>query len=232
MSQFVVNLVEFQRLQSLLPVELQPEVAIVRAKKAKPALISTKKVNTRRFTIQIDLTWWQELNSQQRDLLFWHEVARIQNRTVVIQWERTVLIVGLLASLTELVSENLLSLSVSLAVALLAGYQVYQRSQGERSLREATLADQKALNLAVQFGYSLSQAYNSLHDALQTLSNQTSQKSLWRKYRVRLQVLEICAERKRSHQAIRVGKVKNLSEIDSNIRLIKQIESNEVPAIG
>ena len=158
--------------------------------------------------MQIDLMRWQELNSDQRDLLFWHEVARIQNRTVALQWERTVLIIGLLISLTELLSQNLLSLSVSLAVALLAGYQLYQRNQGERSLREATLADQSALNLAVQFGYSLSQAYSSLHNALKTLSSQTSQKSLWRKYQVRLQVLEICAEKKRlPRQSVLIGTV-------------------------
>jgi len=185
---------EIQRLKALLPDELKSQVAIVRTVEVNPSLIRTEKVGKKRSAIQIDLIQWQELNVDQRNLLFWHEVARVQNQTVSrFPWEAVVLGVGLGASLLELVSQNILLLSIALTVAGLAGYQLYQRNRGERSLKEATAADQGAISLAARFGYSLPQAYNSLDSALRTLMEQTPNKAQTNRYKVRLQVLEMCA---------------------------------------
>jgi len=190
---------ELERLKALLPSKFRLQVAIIRASKVNPTIITTEKVGESRFAIQIDLIYWQQLSNNQRDLLFWHEVSRIQNKTVIgSSWETVVMGTGLFASLIGVGSQNILSLSVALVVTGLAGYQLYQRNRGERSLREATAADQNAINLATQFGYSFSQAYSSLHDALTTLSKQTSQKSLWRKYQVRLRVLSILAAKRKN----------------------------------
>ncbi len=108
--------------------------------------------------------------------------------------------VGLGASLLELVSQNILFLSIALTAAGLAGYQLYQRNRGERSLKEATAADQGAISLATQFGYSLPQAYNSLDSALRMRMEQAPNKAQQNRYNVRLQVLEMCA--KKTHRIV------------------------------
>lgn len=186
---------EIQRLDALLPPDLRSRIAVVRSVQVNPPLIATEKVNKNRFSIKVDLVQWHPLSANQRDLLFLHEVARIQNRTTAqFQWETIALGAGLATSLIELNSQNLLSLSVALVVTGLAGYQLYQRNQGEQNLREATAADQTAIELAVQRGYSFSKACKSLHNALTVLAKQTPKKSRWKKYQVRLRVLEILAE--------------------------------------
>lgn len=193
---------EIRRLETLLPSELHSHVMLIQATRVNPVLIATEKVDKKRFTIQIDLIHWCQLSTKQRDLLFWHEVARIQNRTTIqFPWELTVISTGLSISLVEVLSQNVLPLTVALVVTGLAGHQLYQRNRGERSLREATIADRNAINLAIQFGYSFAEAYISLHDALKMLAKQTSQKWLWKKYQVRLRVLEILATKDFSEQA-------------------------------
>jgi Protein of unknown function (DUF3318) len=185
---------ELWRLSNLLPDGLRSQVIIVQSQKVSPSLITTEKVGKNQFSIQIDLISWQQLNVGQRDLLFWYETARIQNKTIKkFLWEMPAIAAGLSTSLMEVMSQNLFSLSVALFVTGIASYQLYQRNQGERSLREATAADRQAIALAMQSGYSVEQAYSSLQDALNLLAKQTSKKSRWKKYQVRLRVLEILA---------------------------------------
>ncbi len=196
---------ELWRLSNLLPDDLRSQVVIVQSKKVDPSLITTEKVDKNQFSIQIDLIHWQQLNVDQRDLLFWHEAARIQNKTIKkFLWEMPVIGIGLSISLMEVMSQNLFSLSVALFVTGIASYQLYQRNKGERSLREATAADRLAIALAIQSGYSVEQAYSSLQDALNLLAKQTSKKSRWKKYQVRLRVLEILAakDQKTLQQAV------------------------------
>jgi Protein of unknown function (DUF3318) len=185
---------ELWRLSNLLPDGLRSRVAIVQSQKVAPLLITTEKVGKNQFSIQIDLLPWQQLNVGQRDLLFWYETARIQNKTIKkFLWEMPAIAAGLSISLMEVISQNLFPLSVALFMTGIASYQLYQRNQGERSLREATAADRLAIALAIQSGYSVEQAYSSLQDALDLLAKQTSKKSRWKKYQVRLRVLEILA---------------------------------------
>lgn len=185
---------ELWRLKNLLPDSLQSRVVIIQSQKVNPALIATEKIDKNHFSIQIDLLHWQQLSVNQRDLLFWHEAARIQSKTIKkFLWEMPVIGVGLSIALMEVMSHNLLSLSAALLATGLASYQLYQRNRGERSLRDATAADRQAIDLAIQFGYSFDQACSSLQDALNQLSKQTSKQSQWKKYQVRLTVLEIVA---------------------------------------
>jgi len=218
-SNSITEVHELQRLENLLPEKLRSRVTVlpsvsmpsgnaqsVRAQssksKSKSVLIATEKIAKNRFSIAIDLTRWQQLSVDQRNLLFWHEASQILNKTVKrFEWEVVVIGAGLSISLMEVMSQNLLSLSVSLVVTGLAGYQLYQRKWGEHGLRGITAADQGAIDLALQFGYSFSQASSSLHNALEILSKHTSQQSLWKKYQVRLRVLEIVTvERRKSSQ--------------------------------
>lgn len=184
---------ELERLKTLLPDELEYLVIITKVRKVKPVLIKTQKVAQNRYAIQIDLIRWQELNLDQRNLLFWYEVALIQNQAIApTNWERLVLSIGLGYSLLEVLAQNVILLSAYLLVTGLVAYQLYQHHWGEKSLKKLTEADQGAIFLATEFGYSLPKAYLSLQSALNTLIQQTPEKSIKARYATRLQVLQIC----------------------------------------
>lgn len=129
----------------------------------------------------------------QRNLLFWYEVALIQNQAIApTNWEWLVLSIGLGSSLFEVVAQNVLLLSAYLLVAGLVAYQLYQHHWGEKSLKKLTNTDQDAITLATEFGYTLPKAYLSLQSALKTLIQQTPEKLIQARYATRLQVLQIC----------------------------------------
>jgi hypothetical protein len=188
---------ELERLSALLPMELRADsrVTIVRSTEVTPSLIATERTNQRhRFRIQIDLSRWQELQADQRNLLLWHEVARIQNKTVPrFALEMPVIVAGLGLALTEVAAQNVISLSAILVGVALAGHQLYQRNRGERCLREMVAADRRAIQLATQSGYAFSQAVTSLYDALKVMSK-FARKAAWQRYQVRLRVLEILVQ--------------------------------------
>jgi len=199
-----------------VPDKLQSQVAIVRSTEVKPPVITTEKVGRDRYAIQLDLVHWELLPVAQRDLLLWHEVARIQSGTVKsFPWELVVFSSGWGLSLIELVSQNLLLFAIALVVTGLAGNQLYQRNRGERALREATAADQGAIVLATRFGYPLATAYFALQNALTFLSQKTKKFSLKKSYEARLQVLAISA---REHQINQQGVASNLSLFAANKR--------------
>lgn len=190
---------EIQRLNELLPVEMRSQVAIVRSLELNPSLITTERTQKHQFTIQLDCIRWQALNPNQQDLLFWHEVARIQSRTVPrLGWELPVMGISLGVTLLEISSHNVISLAAALVAIALSGHQLHQRNRGERSLREAAAADSKAIQLAVASGYTFSEALTSLYSALKVLTK-SAQRSKWQRYQVRLRALEILAMRQEKH---------------------------------
>lgn len=188
---------EIERLQKLLPPKLQNKVMLQGTTEIKPPLIKCEKVSRQaQFQIQIDLVCWEQIPINQRNLLFWHEVASIQNKTIhKNNWERAFIAMGLCGALVEVGTQNIFLLSLALTMSGLAGYQLYQRNFGERRLKEATQADQKAIALAIDFGYTLPKAYKSLSKALKTLISQTSKKWLQAHYKARLQVLKVNASK-------------------------------------
>ncbi len=194
---------EFQRLKTLLPKELRGWVTVKEMPEVNPPLIKCKKVSRVRVEIQLDLIRWEQMSMQERDLLFWHEVARIQNNTVRKDtWEIAVLAIGLGGAVVEIWAQNILLLSSALLLSGMVGYHLYQRNSGERSLREATAADKDVIALATRFGYTLPQAYISLGRALKALIAQTPKQRLRAKYEARLQVLKV--------GAVKAKKVKNV----------------------
>ncbi len=185
---------ELQRLQMLLPDELSYCVDLARSTAVNAAMIHTQRLGKHRFSIQLDLIRWQLLTLDQRNLLFWHEVARIQNRAIARNQSDFILLgAGLGTALIDTALQNVLLLSGSLLVAGLAAYQLYQRNRGERSLKQATAADQFAIAIAMQFGYTFSRAYHSLYNALTTLTEQASHHTQQIRYAARQNVLEIFA---------------------------------------
>jgi len=73
------EMIELRRLKGLLPPELQSWVTVEGTIEVNPPLIRSEEIGKDQVEIQIDLVKWDQLAIDQRNLLFWHEVARIQN---------------------------------------------------------------------------------------------------------------------------------------------------------
>jgi hypothetical protein len=135
----------------------------------------------------------------QRNLLFWHEVARVQNDTIAKDgWEMAALAIGLGGAVGELWVQDGLLLLLALALCGVSGWRLYQKNNGEKNLKEAAEADEKAIAIATRFGYSLPNAYKSLGSALKTLVEQTPKKRQRAKYEARLQALKRSAAKAKS----------------------------------
>ncbi|MCU0518299.1 MAG: DUF3318 domain-containing protein [Oscillatoria sp. Prado101] len=187
---------ELRRLKGLLPPELQSWVMVEKTAEVNPPLIRCEEIGKDQVEIQIDLVKWEQLALDQRNLLFWHEVARIQNDTIPKEgWEMAALAIGLGGAVGELWVQDGLLLLLALALCGVAGYRMYQKNNGDKQLQEAIDADEKAIALATRFGYSLPNAYKSLGSALKTLVEITPKKGLRAKYESRLQALKRSANK-------------------------------------
>ena len=87
---------ELQRLKGLLPPEMQNWVFVESAASVDPPLITLEEIGRDEVEIQVDLDQWDGLALDHRNLLFWHEVGRIQNDTIPRDgWEMAALAIGL-----------------------------------------------------------------------------------------------------------------------------------------
>ncbi len=199
---------ELRRLKGLLPPELQSWVTVEGTTEVNPALVRCEEIGKDQVEIQIDLVKWDSLAIDQRNLLFWHEVARIQNDTIPKDgWEMAALAIGLGGAVGELWVQDGLLLILAMALCGVSGWRLYQKNSGEKLARELIEADDKAIALAQRFGYSLPNAYKSLGSALKTLIDTTPSKRQRSKYEARLSAL------KRSANKVR-GKSKNMDDGD------------------
>jgi hypothetical protein len=182
---------ELRRLKSLLPPELQSWVLVEVATAVNPPLITCEEIGRDEVEIQIDMPKWDQLALDQRNLLFWHEVARIQADTIPRDgWEMAALAIGLGGAVGELWVQDGLLLLLALGLSGVAGWRLFQKNNSEKVLKDAIDADEQAIQLAVRFGYSLPNAYKSLASALKTLIEQTPKKNLRRRYEGRLSALK------------------------------------------
>ncbi|MBD1999399.1 DUF3318 domain-containing protein [Leptolyngbya sp. FACHB-541] len=190
------DLGELRRLKTLLPPELRSWVSIEASTAVNPPLITCEEIGKDQVEVQVDLIKWDQLALDQRNLLFWHEVARIQNDTIPRDgWEMAALAIGLGGAVGELWVQDGLLLFLALVLCGVSGYRLYQRNSGEKVLNEAIDADEKAIALATRFGYTLPNAYKSLGSALKILIEQTPKKRNRKKYESRLEALKQSAAR-------------------------------------
>lgn len=181
---------ELRRLKTLLPPELQSWVIVEGSTEVNPPLIRCEELGKDEIEIQIDLPKWENFAIDQRNLLFWHEVAKIQNDTISKEgWEMAALAIGLGGAVGELWVQDGLLLFLALTLCSISGYRLWQKNNNEKTLQEALEADEKAIALATRFGYSLPNAYKSLGSALKTLIEQTPSRRNRKKYEERLQYL-------------------------------------------
>jgi hypothetical protein len=190
------DLGELRRLKTLLPPELKSWVSIEASTAVNPPLITCEEIGKDQVEVQVDLMKWDQLALDQRNLLFWHEVARIQNDTIPRDgWEMAALAIGLGGAVGELWVQDGLLLFLALVLCGVSGYRLYQRNSGEKVLNQAIDADEKAIALATRFGYTLPNAYKSLGSALKILIEQTPKKRNRKKYEARLEALKQSAAR-------------------------------------
>jgi hypothetical protein len=190
---------ELRRLKSIIPPELQSWVSVETTTEVNPPLVRCEEIGKDQVEIQIDLVKWEKLAIDQRNLLFWHEVARVQQDTIPRDgWEMAALAIGLGGAVGELWVRDGLLLVLALGLCSISGYRLYVRNNNERFVKEAIDADEKAIALAVRFGYTLPNAYKSLASALKTVIDDTSKKSLRRRYESRLDALKRSANKAKS----------------------------------
>ena len=187
---------ELRRLKSLLPPELQSWVMVEGSTEVNPPLIRSEELGRDEIEIQVDLPKWENLAIDQRNMLFWHEVARVQNDTIPREgWEMAALAIGLGGAVGELWVQDGLLLLLALGLCSISGYRLWQKNNGDKRIKEAIEADEKAIKLATRFGYTLPNAYKSLGSAFKSLIEQTPNSRQRKQYETRLQALRQSAAR-------------------------------------
>jgi hypothetical protein len=185
---------ELRRLRTLLPPELQSWVTVEASTSTNPPLITCEEIGRDEIEVLVDLVKWDNLAMDQRNLLFWHQVARIQNDTIPKDgWEMAALAIGLGGAVGELWVQDGLLLLLATGLCGFSGWRLYQRNNSQNSLEHATAADEKAIALATRFGYTLPNAYKSLGSALKVLAEQTPSKRKRKQIEARLQALKASA---------------------------------------
>ena len=203
---------ELQRLKSLLPPENESWVFVEAAAAIDPPLITLEEIGRDEVEIQIDLDEWDNFAIDHRNLLFWHEVGKIQNDTIPRDgWEMAALAIGLGGAIGELWVQDGLLLLLALGLSSFAGYRLYIKNNSEKKLQDAIYADERAIDLACRFGYSIPNAYKSLGGALKDLIDKTRKKKKRSFFEDRLDALRKSAEKARSELSQQEGSEKSVS---------------------
>ena len=203
---------ELQRLKSLLPPENESWVFVEAAAAIDPPLITLEEIGRDEVEIQIDLDEWDNYAIDHRNLLFWHEVGKIQNDTIPRDgWEMAALAIGLGGAIGELWVQDGLLLLLALGLSSFAGYRLYLKNNSEKKLQDAIYADERAIDLACRFGYSIPNAYKSLGGALKELIEKIRKKKKRSFFEDRLDALRKSAEKARSELSQQEGSEKSVS---------------------
>ena len=203
---------ELQRLKSLLPPENESWVFIEAAAAIDPPLIILEEIGRDEVEIQIDLEEWENYAIDHRNLLFWHEVGKIQNDAIPRDgWEMAALAIGLGGAIGELWVQDGLLLLLALGLSGFAGYRLYLKNNSEKKLQDAIFADERAIDLACRFGYSIPNAYKSLGGALKELIEKTRKKKKRSIFEDRLEALRKSADKARSELSQQEGSDKSVS---------------------
>ena len=203
---------ELQRLKSLLPPENESWVFVEAAAAIDPPLITLEEIGRDEVEIQINLEEWDNFAIDHRNLLFWHEVGKIQNDTIPRDgWEMAALAIGLGGAIGELWVQDGLLLLLALGLSSFAGYRLYLKNNSEKKLQDAIYADERAIDLACRFGYSIPNAYKSLGGALKELIEKTRKKKKRSFFEDRLDALRKSAEKARSELSQQEGSEKSVS---------------------
>ena len=182
---------EIDRLKLLIPEPIRAEIDIDLSP-IERSLMMVRRNPSRRWQIQIDSRSWESIDIDVRNLLFWHEIARIQSGSIGSDRSAYLAIVtGLGIASIDLFTDNIGMLAAALLVSGLAGFRLYQKYLGEQNLRRLTMADREAIELAVAFGYQRQIARELLKTALQITMRKSRYKFRRDRCAARLQVLAL-----------------------------------------
>ena len=141
---------ELQRLKSLLPPENESWVFVEAAAAIDPPLITLEEIGRDEVEIQIDLDEWDNFAIDHRNLLFWHEVGKIQNDTIPRDgWEMAALAIGLGGAIGELWVQDGLLLLLALCLSSFAGYRLYLKNNSEKNSKMLYMQTKELLILLV-----------------------------------------------------------------------------------
>jgi hypothetical protein len=104
-----------------------------------------------------------------------------------------------------------LLLVVAMGLSGFAGYRLYLKNNSEKRLQDAIQADERAIELACRFGYTLPNAYKSLGGALKELVEQSRKKRKRAFYENRLEALRKSAGKARAEMAQQQGSRQSIS---------------------
>ena len=195
-----------------MPPENESWVFVEAAAAIDPPLITLEEIGRDEVEIQIDLDEWDNFAIDHRNLLFWHEVGKIQNDTIPRDgWEMAALAIGLGGAIGELWVQDGLLLLLALGLSSFAGYRLYLKNNSEKKLQDAIYADERAIDLACRFGYSIPNAYKSLGGALKELIEKTRKKKKRSFFEDRLDALRKSAEKARSELSQQEGSEQSVS---------------------
>ena len=121
------------------------------------------------------------------------------------------LAIGLGGAIGELWVQDGLLLLLALGLSSFAGYRLYIKNNSEKKLQDAIFADERAIDLAWRFGYSIPNAYKSLGGALKELIEKTRKKKKRSFFEDRLDALRKSAEKARSELSQQEGSEKSVS---------------------
>jgi len=132
---------ELQRLKNLLPPENESWVFVEAAAAIDPPLITLEEIGRDEVEIQIDLDEWDNFAIDHRNLLFWHEVGKIQNDTIPRDgWEMAALAIGLGGAIGELWVQDGLLLLLALGLSSFAGFRLYLKNNSEKKHKKHLLS--------------------------------------------------------------------------------------------
>ena len=191
---------ELRRLRSLLPPELQSWVTVEPATDVAPPLITCEELGRDQVEVQIDLTKWEQLAIDQRNLLFWHEVARVQSDTIPRDgWEMAALAIGLGGAVGELWVQDGLLLLLAMGLCGVSGWRLYKRNNGQKKRCKKQFPPmKKQFLLLLALAILCPTLTKSLGSALKTLIEQTPKKKQRDRYIRRLEALK---KKRQSSQA-------------------------------
>ena len=121
------------------------------------------------------------------------------------------LAIGLGGAIGELWVQDGLLLILALGLSGFAGYRLYIKNNSEKRLQDAIFADERAIELACRFGYSIPNAYKSLGGALKELIEKTRKKKKRIIFEDRLEALRKSAEKARSELSQQESSDKSVS---------------------
>ena len=136
---------------------------------------------------------------------FWLWLMLDQGVATIDGWEMAALAIGLGGAIGELWVQDGLLLMMALGLSGFAGYRLYLKNNSEKRLQDAISADERAIDLACRFGYSVPNAYRSLGGALKELVEQTRKKKRRSYYEDRLEALRKSASKARAEMAQQEG---------------------------